>query len=58
LLCDPERARRLGDAGRRAVLERYTWAGEGARLMALYHELLARAAGRGRSRRPGRAATR
>ena len=40
LLRGPDRARRLGDAGRRAVLNRYTWAGEGARLVALYRDLL------------------
>jgi glycosyltransferase involved in cell wall biosynthesis len=40
LLEDPERARRLGEAGRAAVRDRYTWAPEGQKLIALYRELL------------------
>ena len=40
LLGDPERARHLGEAGRTAVRNRYTWAPEGAKLVALYRELL------------------
>lgn len=40
LLTDPERARALGEAGRAAVRGRYTWAGEGERLVRLYRRLL------------------
>ena len=36
LLSDPERARRMGEAGRVAVRERYTWAAEGEKLVVLY----------------------
>ena len=40
LLADPERRRRMGHNGRRAVLERYNWAVEGRKLRNLYEELL------------------
>ncbi|MGE0542489.1 MAG: glycosyltransferase family 4 protein [Dehalococcoidia bacterium] len=40
LIEDPERARRMGDAGREAVRSRYTWAPEGRRLAALYRSIL------------------
>jgi glycosyltransferase involved in cell wall biosynthesis len=41
LLADPERARRMGDNGRRAVLERYRWDREGRVLTELYRTVLA-----------------
>lgn len=40
LLNDPERAQRLGEAGRAAVRAHYTWDREGAKLVALYRRLL------------------
>ena len=40
LLDNPLRATRLGESGRTAVRERYTWAAEGRKLVALYEELL------------------
>jgi glycosyltransferase involved in cell wall biosynthesis len=40
LLEDRECARRLGEAGRAAVRDRYTWAPEGEKLAALYRELV------------------
>jgi glycosyltransferase involved in cell wall biosynthesis len=43
LIEEPERAHRMGVAGRAAVRNRYTWAPEGQRLVALYHSLLSRA---------------
>lgn len=42
LLADPERAERLGDNGRLAATERYTWASEAETLLALYDDLLGR----------------
>lgn len=42
LLRDPERAARLGREGRAAVLARYTWESEGAKLLSLYERLTAR----------------
>lgn len=42
LLDDPARARRLGDAGRARVLERFTWAGVAARCLSAYRELAPR----------------
>ena len=44
LLDDPERAAAMGRRGRAAVLERYMWDEEGARLVALYGRLLPRPA--------------
>ncbi len=41
LLADPERAAAMGRRGRQAVLERYRWEPQGARLVALYSGLLA-----------------
>ncbi len=41
LLADPERAAAMGRRGRQAVLERYRWEPQGARLVTLYGELLA-----------------
>lgn len=41
LLDDPPRARELGEAGRLAATERYTWEAEAARLAELYRALLA-----------------
>lgn len=38
-LADPDRRAALGAAGRRAALGRFGWAGEGARLVALYRRL-------------------
>jgi glycosyltransferase involved in cell wall biosynthesis len=40
LLTDPQRAMRMGEAGRAAVRERYTWAAEGRKLVTLYETLL------------------
>lgn len=42
LLSNPERARELGENGRRTAREKYTWEGEAATLEALYRRLLAR----------------
>ena len=41
LLDDPERAAAMGRRGRAAVLERYRWEPQGARLVDLYSRLLA-----------------
>ena len=41
LLADPERAAAMGRRGREAVLERYRWEPQGARLVDLYSGLLA-----------------
>ncbi len=41
LLADPERAAAMGRRGRQAVLERYRWEPQGARLVDLYSALLA-----------------
>lgn len=40
LLDDPERARALGENGRRIALQKYTWEAEAEKLVALYRELL------------------
>jgi glycosyltransferase involved in cell wall biosynthesis len=40
LLAHPEEARRMGENGRRAVLEKYNWEKERAKLLVLYEELL------------------
>ena len=40
LLADPERARQLGLAGRRRVLEHFTWSAVAARTLELYRRLL------------------
>ncbi|MDF2733470.1 MAG: group 1 glycosyl transferase [Chloroflexota bacterium] len=40
LLDDPERAEAMGRRGRAAVLERYMWDDQGARLVALYRRLM------------------
>ena len=37
---DPARARAMGEAGRRAVVERFGWDGQAANLLALYRRLL------------------
>jgi len=42
LLSDPELARTMGEAGRKAVLEKYNWESEKTKLLALYERLLAR----------------
>jgi glycosyltransferase involved in cell wall biosynthesis len=42
LLNDDDSRTRMGKAGRQAVLERYSWEGEGQRLVAFYRELLGR----------------
>jgi glycosyltransferase involved in cell wall biosynthesis len=42
LLADPARCRRMGEAGRRRVLERFTWEQHARGLDALYREVLAR----------------
>jgi len=40
-LCrDPEEARRLGENGRRAILERYNWEHEFAKLDDLYRRIV------------------
>lgn len=39
LNADPERARRMGEAGRRAVVERYNWNAEAAKLLSFYDVL-------------------
>ena len=40
-LCrDPEQARRLGENGRRAILERYNWENEFAKLDDLYRRIV------------------
>ncbi|WP_024301263.1 glycosyltransferase family 4 protein [Pseudogulbenkiania sp. MAI-1] len=39
LLSNDERARAMGEAGKAAVLARYSWAAEGDKLVALYREL-------------------
>jgi glycosyltransferase involved in cell wall biosynthesis len=36
---DPERARRLGENGRRAIAERYNWQAELSELEALYRKV-------------------
>lgn len=41
LLADPEWAARLGRAGRRRVLERFTWTEVARRTVGLYRKLLA-----------------
>ena len=41
LLTHPEEARRMGENGRRAVLEKYNWEQESEKLLAVYEELLA-----------------
>lgn len=43
LLTHPEEAEAMGQRGRAAVLDRFNWDGEGARLLSLYGELHARA---------------
>lgn len=40
LLAHPEEAKRMGENGRRAVLENFNWENEGKKLLALYEELL------------------
>lgn len=45
LLINPEEARAMGAAGRRAVAERYTWEAEVGRLVDLYRDLLGEAKG-------------
>lgn len=40
LINHPDEARRMGENGRRAVLEKYNWETEGKKLLALYAELL------------------
>ena len=42
LLSDPKLARRMGEAGREAVLEKYNWESEKTKLLALYERLLSR----------------
>jgi glycosyltransferase involved in cell wall biosynthesis len=39
LLDDPDLARRMGEAGRRAVWERYNWSAERVKLLDLYHAI-------------------
>jgi glycosyltransferase involved in cell wall biosynthesis len=46
LLADPERARRLGEAGRERVLREFTWERVGARALGVYEEVAGAAAER------------
>jgi glycosyltransferase involved in cell wall biosynthesis len=50
LLDQPERARAMGLAGRRRVLERHSWRKSAEKLLALYERLLAAGAQAGLSR--------
>jgi glycosyltransferase involved in cell wall biosynthesis len=52
----PQRARRMGENGRRAVLARYNWHGEADKLAAFYDRLLLHAAPGARRRQAGGAA--
>lgn len=49
LLDDPERARALGESGRRVALQKYTWEAEANKLVALYRELLGEAGAESRA---------
>jgi glycosyltransferase involved in cell wall biosynthesis len=40
LVKNPQIAQQMGTMGKRAVMEKYNWAHEGARLVALYHKIL------------------
>ena len=40
LLADPERAKRMGEAGRRRAIERFSWSAVAAETVALYESLL------------------
>lgn len=40
LIGHPEEARKMGDNGRKAVLEKYNWENEGKKLLKVYEELL------------------
>lgn len=40
LVRDPDLARRMGEAGKRAVSERFNWNAECSKLLRLYHEIL------------------
>lgn len=50
---DPDLRRRLGEAGRKAVAERYNWEREGARLVDMYRALLRRRGAQGDGRVQG-----
>jgi glycosyltransferase involved in cell wall biosynthesis len=39
VIADPEEARRLGENGRRAIIERYNWDNEFIKLDALYRRI-------------------
>lgn len=41
LLDHPQEARRMGENGRRAIIEKYNWSGEAKKLLGLYRSLLA-----------------
>jgi len=43
LLKDPVKAARMGEMGRRAILQKYNWASEEKKLLALYEELVGHA---------------
>jgi hypothetical protein len=45
----PSEARKMGQRGRKAVEEKYSWEAEGRKLLGLYQELLG--GGKGRSRK-------
>jgi len=51
LLADPAGARRLGEAGRRRVVERFSWAAVARRTADLYAEVIGRPGGAGGRRR-------
>jgi len=38
----PDEARKMGENGRRAIVEKYNWEREGEKLIKLYEELLKR----------------
>jgi len=40
LIEHPEEARKMGENGRKAVLEKYNWENESKKLLALYEDLL------------------
>jgi len=39
LMADEDRMRQLGEAGKQAVLQKYSWAAEGRKLVDLYAQL-------------------
>ncbi len=53
LLADPERARRMGEAGRRRALEEFSWRSVAERTVALYERVVAAGSGSRTPRRIG-----